>query len=164
MNPPVRKPQNRPIEDAAVTSGNVVGAWTGVTADGRALVDFPGNCRGPIPARTIVALTSAQAPAPGQSLPVLLTFDGFDPARPIVLGLVRETLADPLSVPARRGETVATFDGRRLELSAEQEIVLRCGQGSITLTADGRIVLRGTHLVSRASHTNKIKGASVAIN
>jgi hypothetical protein len=30
--------------------------------------------------------------------------------------------------------------------------------------ADGRIVIKGTRLLSRASETNKIKGASVDIN
>jgi hypothetical protein len=56
------------------------------------------------------------------------------------------------------------IDGRRLVLEGHEEIVLRCGRGSITLTANGKIVLKGTELVSRSSGTNKIRGAAVNIN
>jgi hypothetical protein len=49
-------------------------------------------------------------------------------------------------------------------IEGRDEVVLRCGQGSITLRADGKIVIKGTQLVSRASDTNKIRGASVQIN
>jgi len=52
----------------------------------------------------------------------------------------------------------------RLELVAEREIVLRCGEASLTLTRAGKIILRGTYLLSRSSGVNKIKGGSVQIN
>ena len=52
----------------------------------------------------------------------------------------------------------------RLELVARREIVLRCGNASITLTRAGKIILRGTYVLSRSSGVNKIKGGSVQIN
>jgi hypothetical protein len=52
----------------------------------------------------------------------------------------------------------------RLELTASREIVLRCGDASITLTRAGKIILRGAYLLSRSSGVNKIKGGSVQIN
>jgi hypothetical protein len=52
----------------------------------------------------------------------------------------------------------------RLELVAEKEIVLRVGDASITLTRAGKIILRGTYVLSRSSGVNKIKGGSVQIN
>ena len=52
----------------------------------------------------------------------------------------------------------------RLVLSAEKEIVLRCGEASITLRADGKIILRGTHLLQRSSGPLRLKGGSVSIN
>jgi hypothetical protein len=52
----------------------------------------------------------------------------------------------------------------RLELTAEREIVLRVGDASITLTRAGKIILRGTYVLSRSSGVNKIKGGSVQIN
>ncbi|TIP53764.1 MAG: DUF2345 domain-containing protein, partial [Mesorhizobium sp.] len=52
----------------------------------------------------------------------------------------------------------------RLDLSAEREIVLRCGKASITLTRTGKIILRGTYILSRSSGPNKIKGGSIQLN
>jgi hypothetical protein len=52
----------------------------------------------------------------------------------------------------------------RLELTAEKEIVLRVGDASITLTRAGKIILRGTYVLSRSSGVNRIKGGSVQIN
>src|SRR5262245_27299472 len=52
----------------------------------------------------------------------------------------------------------------RLELVADREIVLRCGEASITLTRAGKIILRGTYVLSRSSGVNKIKGGSIQIN
>jgi hypothetical protein len=60
--------------------------------------------------------------------------------------------------------TCAQLDGQRIVLEAEQEIVLRCGKGSLTLTADGRIVMKGVEITSRAQRTHKIRGAVVNIN
>lgn len=51
-----------------------------------------------------------------------------------------------------------------LEITAEREIVLRCGKASITLTREGKIILRGTYISSRSSGVNRIKGGSVQLN
>lgn len=58
----------------------------------------------------------------------------------------------------------ALVDGQRVVLDASQEIVLRCGDASITLRRNGRIVLKGVHIETSASGTNRIKGGSVKIN
>jgi len=47
---------------------------------------------------------------------------------------------------------------------AKKEIVLRCGKASITLTKAGKVMIKGTYVVSRSSGANKIKGASIALN
>lgn len=52
----------------------------------------------------------------------------------------------------------------KLILEAGREIVIKCGEGTITVSADGKIAIKGTHLLSRAKGVNKIKGGSVAIN
>ncbi len=68
--------------------------------------------------------------------------------------------------PEQKLQTVLDVeaDGERVVLEGKKEIVLRCGKASITLTADGRIVLKGVELVSSASETNRIKGSRVKIN
>jgi hypothetical protein len=55
-------------------------------------------------------------------------------------------------------------DRQRIVLSAQQEVVLRCGQASITLTADGRLVIKGADVVSSAEQVNRIRGGAVKIN
>jgi hypothetical protein len=49
-------------------------------------------------------------------------------------------------------------------LSAEREIVLHCGDASITLTRAGKVIIKGRYLISRSSGYNKVKGAAVEIN
>jgi hypothetical protein len=42
--------------------------------------------------------------------------------------------------------------------------VLRCGEASLTLTREGKILLRGTYLSSRATGVHRIQGGTVEIN
>ncbi len=134
-------------------------------ADGRIEVDWPGNPRGPVPARLIAGTDAGLDVAATLGAPVLLLLDGADRS-PIVLGAIRDRIvADPGEVVAaipKPDEVV--IDGKRLVIDAQDEIVLRCGKGSITLRADGQVVVRGTRVVSRASGTNRIKGGNVQIN
>ena len=72
-----------------------------------------------------------------------------------------------LGIEVERGETPSTeqrVDGERIVVEAEREIVIRCGQSSITLTRSGKIVLRGTHIVSKSSGANRVLGTTVRIN
>jgi hypothetical protein len=55
-------------------------------------------------------------------------------------------------------------DGKRMLLSAQEEITLRCGQASITLTKAGKVLLSGDYVLSRSRGVNRIKGGSVQIN
>ena len=51
-----------------------------------------------------------------------------------------------------------------LLINAARQITIRCGESSITLTAAGKIILRGKYIVSRSSGVQRIKGGSVQIN
>ena len=51
-----------------------------------------------------------------------------------------------------------------LVVTAEKQLTLRCGESSITLTAAGKIIIRGKYIVSRSSGVQRIKGGSVQIN
>lgn len=61
-------------------------------------------------------------------------------------------------------ERVLERNGERLVFEAEQEIVLKCGRASITLTRAGKILIRGAYLLARSSGVNRIQGGSVQIN
>ena len=58
----------------------------------------------------------------------------------------------------------AKVDGNRVHLEGRDEIVLSCGKASITLRRNGRVIIRGAYVETRSSGTNRIKGASVALN
>ncbi|NHZ37795.1 hypothetical protein [Massilia rubra] len=51
-----------------------------------------------------------------------------------------------------------------LVITAQRKITLQCGQSSITLHANGKIVLRGEYIVSAAEGTNRIVGGQIEIN
>ena len=102
-------------------------------------------------ARTTVPLRHAQI---GHD--VLLVFEGGDVRRPIIIGV----LAEQASMPT----TVVEADGQCQLIEAEREIVLRCGDASITLTRAGKVIIQGRYILSRSSGYNKIKGAAVDIN
>ena len=57
-----------------------------------------------------------------------------------------------------------TVDGKTITFDAKEQIVLRCGKSSITLTRSGKVLIRGAYLLNRSSGVNKIKGGSVQIN
>ena len=93
--------------------------------------------------------------------PIVLMYVEGDLDRPIVTGCIEPGLATP-----RRTTRTKTLmlDGRALVLEADSSLTLRCGKASITLSREGRIVLRGTQLVSHASGVNRIRGGTIKLN
>jgi len=142
-----------------------IGQIVEITEDYRAKIDYPGNPSGPVIARSIIRVPDYESLL---HAPVMLIFEASDPALPIIIGLIHESIFTPniqevFDVPKTKRHKV-DIDGKRIVLEADKEIVLRCGRSSITLGANGKIVVKGKDLVSRASAANKIKGASVNIN
>jgi hypothetical protein len=58
----------------------------------------------------------------------------------------------------------AKVDGETITLTAAKELVLKCGQALIILTEDGKVVVRGSYLLSRSSGVNRIQGGSIQLN
>jgi hypothetical protein len=114
--------------------------------------------------------------------PVVLLFENGDPRRPIIVGLVppdpgaallgalltpgsnpnANTSALPSPLSANRAE--ARVDGKRVVLEGQDEVVLKCGEASITLKRDGKVILRGAYVETNSKGVNRIKGGSVKIN
>lgn len=128
-----------------------VGRVVEVTTTGELLVDFPGNESGPIRARMAMA---SPLETPDQA--VLLVFENGDMGLPIIAGAIRETNG---ATPPTRSR-----DRNEVVLEASKQLTLVCGKSSITLRSDGRVIIKGAEILSRASGTNKVRGASVAIN
>ena len=95
---------------------------------------------------------------------VVLLFQDGNVRRPIIVGVVQDRHeSHDRSGDGDRNVTIHA-DEDRFVVTAEREIILRCGDASITLTRAGKVIIKGTSIVSRASGHNKIKGAAVEIN
>jgi len=110
-----------------------------------------------IPARTVVDLRSDQIGSQ-----IVIHLESRNPLLPIVLGVIKVPSAWPVS--EKPAQVTVDADGERLIVDAKQEIVLRCGKASITLTKAGKVLIRGTYISSRSSGANRIKGGSVLLN
>lgn len=92
---------------------------------------------------------------------VALMFEAGDPARPIVIGVLRSRAGRMLAAAA---PVVLEVDGGRLLVCAKDRLVLSCGEASITLTSAGKVLIRGTYVQSESDGVNRIQGGSVQIN
>ena len=139
--------------------GVLIGRLVDLSESGEHLVDFPGNPSAkPLAALSILALGKT---AVGRE--VVLMFEEGDAHRPVVMGIIRPPVI--LDAETRGSRAVdMTVDGKRITLTAQDEILLRCGGASLTLRRNGRVVIRGAYVESRSKGTNRIKGGSVLIN
>jgi len=141
-------------------------AWLAAWTDDGLFVDFEGNPAGPLLARSLVEWRPAQIEEVlEKKTPVVLVFEQGNERKPIIVGTFQSipkqsSIATPASVDLRGVEA----DGQRLEVVARDEVVLRCGEASITLRRNGRIVIKGAYVETRARGTNRIKGGNVLIN
>ena len=137
--------------------GAVRGVLAGFTEHGEPLIDFFGNSVG----RQLIAVTTISVRAEDVGKEAVLLFEDGDPVRPILVGIVQS----PTPKRADSSRTLdVTLDGHRLTLSAEQEISIRCGEASITLTRAGKVLIKGAYLLSKSTGPNRIKGGSVHLN
>lgn len=94
---------------------------------------------------------------------VVLAFEQGDAEKPIVMGVLREAGRSAEEQQASRALAVES-DGQRMVVSAQEQLVLRCGKASITLTRAGKLLIEGSYVLSRSTGVNRIKGGSVQLN
>ena len=142
---------------AARPEGPAVGRVVGLDGAGRPLVDYPGN-----PAGEAVAARPMFAPsAEYVGREVVLIFERHDPARPIALGVLH---SEEKPKRRKRSPVRVRADGEEVTLTADRELVLECGEASITLTRAGKVLICGTYVLTRSCGVNAIQGGSVQIN
>lgn len=89
-----------------------------------------------VPARSAVPLLRGHVGAT-----VVVLFENGNSNRPIIVGVLQDGAA---AAPDARAPCVsADVADDRVVLTAEREIVLRCGDASITLTRAGKVVIKG---------------------
>lgn len=139
--------------------GVVVGLLIGFDGQGAPLVGFTGNPQAEAaPARSTANLTREDI-----GCEVALLFENGDPAKPLIIGRMQQ-LVISTEKPNEQAFNAEIDGEQRVVLQADQEIVLRCGKASITLTRAGKIIIRGAYILNRSSGVNRIKGGSVQIN
>jgi hypothetical protein len=158
----------QPIDIQKRISGARVGTIVNISDDGHVLVEFSGNRFGPRKARMTAAVRDKIQSADDAGQSVLLVFENDDPGLPIIVDVLCDSIqtkGEKAPLALQMDETEAVFvDGRQVTFDAKEQIVLRCGKASITLTRAGKILIKGAYLLHRSSGVNRIKGASVQIN
>src|SRR5689334_20084999 len=153
----VEGPGGSPTNEATPILGVIIGTIVGFSGDDVPLVIYPRQADSKaIQCRTIVEL---RADSIGRS--ALLMFEEGDPGRPIIIGCVREAVEQR---PAQKATVEVEADGRRLTVCANDQIVLRCGKASITLTKAGKVIMNGEYISQRSTGVIRIKGGCVEIN
>ncbi|MCB1895765.1 MAG: hypothetical protein KDF95_10960 [Rhodocyclaceae bacterium] len=157
----------RPLVESAPASplhspscaGVLIGELLAIRDDGRSpLVRYAGQPgTAALAARSTVDLHGAHI---GRH--VVLMFEAADPLRPIVMGVLRDGERSPMGDGP--GQVEVDADGERMQVSAKEQLVLRCGKASITLTRAGKVLIKGNYVLSRSAGVNRIKGGSVQLN
>ncbi|HKO51799.1 MAG TPA: DUF6484 domain-containing protein [Polyangiaceae bacterium] len=161
------KASNGPLDLAQPCLGRVVN----VDSDGRIWLTYTGAGQ-PVLARRLASVAISEiVEGLAQNRNAMLIFENGDPQKPVIVGLLAE---DEAALPAARetsnaqapatASVLAVVDGKRVRITAEDEIVLECGEASITLRRNGRLIIRGAYVETRARGTNRIKGGNVRIN
>ncbi len=142
--------------------GMVVGTLIGIKKSGELIINFATN--GSI--ITLSARSTVRLDDKDIGREVTVMFENGDCQKPVMTGLIQkpEVGKNPNNGQPKKMPIQFDMDGDSLQLTAQKEIVLRCGKGSITITRAGKIILRGTYLLNRSSGVNRIKGGSVQIN
>jgi hypothetical protein len=138
--------------------GVLVGTLVGFRSEYEPLVMYPGQ----IGSAALVARTSVDLCSGHIGDEVTLVFEDSDPQKPIVSGRIRRPSLWSSGTPPVQVDVEA--DGKRLTVTAAEQLVLQCGKASITLTAAGKVLIQGSYLSSRSSGVHRIKGGSVHIN
>lgn len=144
-------------KDTEVIHGIVIGTLAGIAKSGTPEVSYPGA---PSP-EALQALATQPVTEEDVGRELALSFIDGNPRQPLILGFLHR----PGSTQAERAEPVdVDVDGETVTLTGEQQIVLKCGKASITLTRAGKVIIKGAYLSSHSTGVNRIKGGSVQIN
>jgi hypothetical protein len=156
-------PELKTAEHPLKTAGGLAsGRIHAVTEDGTILVVIPSGSQPPFRAGTLLDVGPSDV-----GLEVVLAFTPERGDRPVILGMVEERSRreSKARIDMERSDVQdLRIDGQSVHFKAADEVLLECGQGSIRIRRDGKIIIKGLQIVSRAKGVNKIKGAAVSIN
>lgn len=157
----------------------IIGVLEGLDQKGNPLVNFSENTSD----EAIVAISTVAIHQNQSGRQVALLFAEANLQKPVIMGLIHSPLTQMLEsfemvdAESKRSDTSTSseevttsdiqdvnLDGKRVVLEGKEEIVLKCGDASITLTKAGKILIRGKYLLNRSTGVNRIMGGSVQVN
>ncbi len=154
----------------------VIGVVEAIHHDGAPLVNYPENPT----FQALAAVSTLSITHQHVGRQIALLFAQGDPRQPVIMGLIHNplnALIDSFELNLQTAGVTSTehevsaspmdvvkVDGKHIVIEGEDEIVLKCGEASITLTKAGRILIRGKYLLSRSSGVNRIMGGAVQVN
>ena len=142
-------------------NGIVVGRIIHIEEKNTPLVDFPSN----ISDKAIQALSTVAVGPDDINRDVALAFVNGDPHMPVIIGFMHiPATSEKQKSPEKSKIINVESDGETVTISAEKQIVLKCGESSITLTKAGKVLLNGAYISSRAKGVNRMRGGSVLLN
>ena len=156
----------------------MIGDLIDINEQGQPVINFDGN----ILNRSLVAISTVAVNKQHIGRKVAILFSNGNADQPVIMGMVHSPLTEMLDVyetnnnakqqeedlqqlePVPNTDQVLKVDGKRITLEGKEEVVLKCGDASITLTKAGKILIRGKYLLNRSDGVNRIMGGSVQIN
>jgi phage gp45-like len=140
------------------TNGVVIGLLLGFR-DGAPLVVFAGNDSD----QAIAARSLTHLSANDVGSEVALLFEDGRKDSPLIIGCIMEPVRLPTEVRPE-APVVKADDDQPIVIKSRRSLEFRCGKASIVMKADGRVTIRGTQILTRAERTNRVQGATVALN
>jgi len=138
--------------------GIVIGLFVGIDKSGGALVAFADNPKvTAMRARSTIEISGSDI---GKEIALL--FENGDLQRPLIIGFIKHPENDRNKENEQALNSLIKND--EIVLTAKKNLTFICGKSSITLTKSGKILIRGSYVLSRSSGVNKIKGGTVQIN
>ena len=152
-------PPTSPATATGPATALVFGELVALVEDGRSgLVTYEGMPGAhALQARSLVDLDATSL---GRTVGLL--FENGDPARPVVAGFLAGQPG--LGIRELPGTLEGDVHGQRMLLTAQRQLVLRCGKASITLHETGEVEIRGEHILTHAKGANRVRGGSVELN
>jgi hypothetical protein len=136
-----------PLAESSLCRGVIVGLAT----EGQLLVQLAAAESSPI-ACDFLETSAGPHPELGPGDLVLV----LRPAAPTQAGVVLGRIG--------RYRAPGPQPAEHLVIEATEMLTLKCGPSEIDLRSDGKLLIRGDDVVSRATRTQRIKGGTVAIN
>lgn len=161
------------FEASSLIEGVKVGTVVSIDDHNNVFVKFPGfECKN-LHARFVKSIKwSDMIAAAKKQQEVLLAFENGEPTKPIIIDIlspisknIQEVSRSNTSSDKENEDLQeVSIDGKRIAFTAKEQITLKCGKASITLTKAGKVMVKGAYVLNRSSGAMRIKGGSVQIN